>query len=175
MTKRTRMSGKALPAATNREDAEQKIQRLGELQRDLVRLEAEMNDQLSPIKEHYENTAKPLNAEIEELWAGVQAWAESNKPDLLDGKAKTAKLSTGDVGWRTSTPSVRLTNAKVVLEGLKQMGLNQFIRTTEEVNKEAILAAPQAVQHVKGISISQTETFFIKPFASEIEKAGRAA
>ena len=173
--KHTRMRGKALPAATNREDAEQKIQRLGELQRDLVRLEAEMNDRLSPIKERYENAAKPLNAEIEELWAGVQAWAESNKPDLLDGKAKTAKLSTGDVGWRTSTPSVRLTNAKAVLEGLKQMGLVKFIRTTEEINKEAILAAPREVQHVKGISISQAETFFIKPFASEIEKAGRAA
>lgn len=175
MSKAQRMSGKALAAATNREDAERMIQQIGEKQREVVRIETEMNDRLNPIKEQYENLAKPINAEIEELWAGVQAWAESNKPNLLDGKTKTVKLATGDVGWRTSTPAVRITGAKVVLEALKQLGLNRFIRTSEEINKEAILAAPDEVKPVKGIAVTQSELFFIKPFASEIEKAGKAA
>lgn len=175
MSKAQRMSGKAFAAATNREDAERMIQLIGEKQREVVRIEAAMNDRLNPIKEQFENQAKPLNVEIEELWAGVQAWAESNKPNLLDGKAKTVKLATGDVGWRTSPPSVRLTNTKAILEGLKQMGLTQFIRATEEVNKDAILAAPDKATAVKGIAITQAELFWIKPFASEIEKAGKAA
>lgn len=167
-----RTKTKAVAAATSLEETEGKIQRIGEVQREISRLEHDMNDQLNPIKQKYEDLAKPHKEELEELQKAVQMWAETNKPDLLTGKAKTVKCATGDFGWRTSTPSVRITGVAVVLERLKQLALNQFIRTKEEINKEAILANPKEVEHVKGIAIAQTESFWIKPFGSEIEVEG---
>ncbi|MEN9501546.1 MAG: hypothetical protein RI964_831 [Pseudomonadota bacterium] len=168
-----RTKAKAVAAATNQEQAEQMIGRLGEVQREISRIEHDMNDQLNPIKHHFEGLAKPLKEELVELQAGVQAWAETNKPSLLTGKLKTAKVATGDVGWRTSTPSVRITGGiAVVIERLKQLGLHQFIRAKEEINKEAILSNPTEAEGVKGISITQTESFWIKPFGSTIEIEG---
>ena len=56
-----------------------------------------------------------------------------------------------------------------VLEALRRLGLHRFIRRKEEVNKEAILAEPQAVSAVPGISIAQgVEDFAITPFEIEI-------
>ncbi|EIJ33343.1 host-nuclease inhibitor Gam family protein [Thiothrix nivea] len=162
----------AVAAATSLEEAEKKIQRLGEVQREISRLEHDMNDELNPIKEKYENQAKPFKDELNALQTAIQMWAETNKPDLLTGKAKTVKCATGDFGWRTSTPSVRITGVAVVLERLKQLALLQFIRTKEEINKEAILANPKEIEHVKGITIAQSESFWIKPFGSEIEVEG---
>ena len=37
--------------------------------------------------------------------------------------------------------------------------------------KDLILAEPEAVDHIKGISITQKEEFVAKPFESEIERA----
>jgi hypothetical protein len=53
---------------------------------------------------------------------------------------------------------------------LKAKGLKQYIRTKEEVNKEAILADPESVASCAWIKIEQAEDFVIVPFETELEE-----
>ena len=39
------------------------------------------------------------------------------------------------------------------------------------MDKEAILAEPDAVEHIKGITVSQKEEFVIVPFEAELQQA----
>ncbi|WP_341276109.1 host-nuclease inhibitor Gam family protein [Actinobacillus equuli] len=85
-----------------------------------------------------------------------------------NGKQKTGYFNTGEVQWRQNPPSVRVTKAEQVIENLKLLGLTQFIRTKEEINKDAILLEPETAQTVAGITIrTGTEEFVVKPFEQE--------
>ena len=85
------------------------------------------------------------------------------------GKVKTANLITGEVQWRQRPPSVRVTGAESVIETLRRLGLSQFVRTKEEVNKEAILNEPEGVKGVAGITVVKgVEDFVITPFEQEV-------
>jgi phage host-nuclease inhibitor protein Gam len=61
--------------------------------------------------------------------------------------------------------------AEAVLDALRRAGLSRFIRTKDEVNKEAILNEPEAVARIPGISISQGEDFVVTPFEAELAEA----
>ncbi|EKL3458818.1 host-nuclease inhibitor Gam family protein, partial [Salmonella enterica] len=55
-----------------------------------------------------------------------------------------------------------------VLDMLHRLGLERFIRTKEEVNKEAVLADPAAVKGIVGITVKQaTESFYVDPFEQD--------
>jgi phage host-nuclease inhibitor protein Gam len=57
-----------------------------------------------------------------------------------------------------------------VLETLERMGLQRFIRTKQEPNKEAMLNEPDAVRGIAGISVvTGVEDFVITPFEAEVE------
>lgn len=58
--------------------------------------------------------------------------------------------------------------ADQVIEQLRSFGLDRFIRIKEEVNKEAVLAEPDSVIVVKGITIAQSEDFVVEPFETAI-------
>jgi phage host-nuclease inhibitor protein Gam len=170
--KRTkRMKAPQIPAPATLAEAEGLLAEIGSDQRQVEALETRMNEQLARIKAEFEASAAPINEAIEARFASLQAWAEAHKQTLLDRSRKTAKIATGELGWRTSPPAVRITGVPAVLEALKQLRLKRFIRVKEEVDKEAIRKDPDAVKNVKGISITQQEEFWIKPFASEIERA----
>ena len=103
------------------------------------------------------------------LQAGVQTWCEANRKELC-GTGKTANLITGEVQWRARPPSVTIRGAEVVLENLKSLGLERFVRVKEEANKEAMLNEPDAVRGVAGITInSGVEDFTITPFEVSAE------
>ncbi len=149
------------PVPQNREQAREYI----------LRIEATMNDQIQKIKDKYQALAAPHAEQITELSKGVQTWCEAHRDELTNGgRRKSADLGAGEVQWRTRPPKVSLRNIPGVIEGLKSLGLKQFLRTKEEVNKEAILADPEAAQNVKGITITQGEDFVIKPHESELEE-----
>ena len=57
-----------------------------------------------------------------------------------------------------------------VMDLCRKLGKFQFLRQKEELNKEAILAEPEAIAGIKGLSISQTEEVIIKPFETELEE-----
>lgn len=153
----------------NREMAAQAIAEIGRTNRDLARLEADMNDELAAVKARHEAAAEPLRLKVQGLTQGVQTWAEANRDSLTQGgKVKTAALTTGEILWRLRPPSVRVTGAEAVLDALRRMGLRRFIREKEEVNKDAILNEPEAVADVPGIAISQGEDFVVVPFEAEL-------
>lgn len=153
----------------NRDAVITDIKRIGDLQREASRLETEMNDAIAEITEKFAARIAPIKTDIETLSKGVQGWCEANRDELTNGgKVKTANLVTGDVSWRVRPPSVSIRGMDAVMETLERLGLQRFIRTKQEINKEAILLEPKAVAGVAGITVkSGIEDFSIIPFEQE--------
>jgi phage host-nuclease inhibitor protein Gam len=164
----------AFPTPQNRDQVADYIAAIGLAQRERARIEQDMNDEFARIKQRYEELAQPFKTEIEERSKGVQAWCETNRNALTqDGRTKTAVLSSGEVQWRMRPPKVSIKGLEGVLDKLRRMGLDRFIRTKDEVNKEAILAEQEAVKRVAGIAIEQGEDFVIKPFETQLEEVAK--
>jgi phage host-nuclease inhibitor protein Gam len=110
-----------------------------------------------------------LSEQIKTLQAGVQAYCEAHRDELTDGgRVKTANFVTGEVQWRQRPPSVSVRGSDSVIDTLKRLGLGKFVRTKEEVNKEAILNEPEEVRGVAGLNIvTGVEDFVITPFEQE--------
>ena len=128
-----------------------------------------MNDEIAKIAAAAQPALDELKICIETLQAGVQTWCEANRDALTEGgKVKSANLITGEVSWRQRPPSVQVRGLDAVIATLKRLGLGQFVRTREEINKEAILNEPEQVRGVAGISlVTGVEDFGIQPFEQE--------
>ena len=152
----------------SRDDAASDIRKIGDLQRQLLRDTAEMNDAIAHITASYQPRLDTVGEQLKTLQEGVQGYCEAHRDELC-GKGKTANLITGEVQWRQRPPSVRISKSEVVLETLARLGLSRFIRTKEEVNKDAILDEPDAVRGVAGITVATgVEDFVITPFEQEV-------
>ncbi len=151
------------------DDVAADIRKIGDLNRELIRHQAELNDKIAALTEAYQPVMNALQEQIKPLQAGVQVWCEANRDDLTrGGKVKTAGFVTGEVQWRQRPPSVSVRGVDTVLSVLAELGLVRFIRTRQEVNKEAILAEPDAVKGVPGITVvTGVEDFVIAPFEIE--------
>lgn len=155
----------------SKEQVSADIKKIGDIQRELTRIETNANDQIAVIMGQNTPKIEALRAELDVLQKGVQTWCEANRSSITKGDSKTANLITGEVAWRKNPDSVSIKGVKLVLETLKKLKLDRFIRRKEEVNKDAILADKKAVENIKGISIvSGKEVFSITPFEQEIEK-----
>lgn len=148
------------------------ITQIGIAQREIARITADMNDSLAASRTAWESQAEPHKLLIKDLAGRVQLYCEAHRDALTEhGKTKTAKFLAGEVSWRKRPPSVHVRSAKIVLAALKFLGLDRFIRTTEEINKEAVLAEPDAVKKVVGLSVvKDVEDFIVKPWDTELEQ-----
>lgn len=169
----TRIKSKA-PAATavpqSKTDCAAYVKNLGDVLREFERSRAEMNDAIANIAKHYQPDLEAQQARITALQTGIQTWCEANRANLCDGTSKTANLVTGEVSWRQRPPSVSIRGADSVIETLQRMHLERFVRTKEEVNKEAMLNEPDAVRGIAGITIvTGVEDFSITPFSLTVE------
>lgn len=168
---RIKTEAAAHPVPQSHDQASEAITAIGVHQRERARIQAAMNDELSKIRERYEAEAKPHADAIEQLTKGVHLYCEAHRDELTRaGKSKTYAFRSGEVKWRLRPPAVVLRGGEAVIDALKALGLARFIRTKEEVNKDAILADPQAVSGVKGITIKQVEDFVVQPWETELEE-----
>lgn len=170
-SRRVKQEAVYVPVPQSRDEAAIAIAEIGRHQRERDRIQADMNDILARCKAEAEAQAAPHLAAIRTHAHGVQLWCEAHRAELTqDGKVKTAQLATGEVKWRTRPPSVTVRGVEAVLATLKKLGLGRFVRTKEELNKEAILAEPAAVEGIKGLAIGQGEDFVIVPFETKLEE-----
>lgn len=157
--------------AQSRDDVATAIGNIGKLSRDIDVLTARMNDEIAIITEKYQPEIDRIRNDLFPLQTGIQTWCEAHRAELTQaGKTKTVNLITGQVSWRIRPPSVSIRGTGAVLELLKSKGLERFVRTKEEPNKEAMLADPDAVRTIPGISIvSGVEDFVIEPFEQGVQ------
>lgn len=169
MSKKKLKSQAPVYAPQTLNDCAADIKKLGDLQRQRARIAADMNDEIAKITKRHQPELEALCERIDVLQKGVEIYCTAHRNDLTNGgKVKSANLVTGEVSWRQRPPSVSVRGTDTVLETLRQMGLLQFIRTKEEVNKDAILADTDAVRGIAGITIvSGVEDFSIAPFEVE--------
>ncbi len=161
------------PVPQKKDDAIEAIAEIGRRQRKRDRIQTEMNEELAEVKQRHEEEAAPHAIAISALVKGVHIWCEANRVELTkNNKVKYAELATGKVNWRKKPPKVSLKKIEEVIARLKELkGGKQFIRTKEEVDKEAILKDPKKVEGVKGITVkSDGEEFGITPFETELEE-----
>lgn len=146
------------------------IKQIGDLQRELTRLSTLQDDEKAVIDEKYTAQLTEIKEKIKPLQQAVQAYCECHRDELTNGgKQKTGYFNTGEVQWRVKPPAVVIKGVDSVLESLKNFGLFRFIRTKDEINKEAILNEPDGVKGVAGITIKTgVEEFVIKPNEQEI-------
>lgn len=154
----------------SRDDVEVAIKQIGDLQRQLEQTAIEQNNELAAITEKFAPKLTALKEQIEPVQQAVQAWCESRRDELTqNGKTKTGSFNTGEVQWRQRPPSVAIRGADSVIESLKTLGLMRFIRTKEEVNKEAMLNEPELAATIAGVTIKTgVEDFVITPFEQEV-------
>lgn len=169
--KPVRIKTPAVAVPRTREQAEALLEQIGIAQRQVARIEADMNDRLTLIKTACEQDAAPHNAEIKANFQALHAWAEAHRDELCP-KGKTARLASGELSWRQRPPSVRVTGKDKVIDALQRLGLARFLRRKTDIDKDAILADPKAAQGVRGLTvITGVEDFVAKPYESEIERA----
>lgn len=156
----------------NRDEVNAAISEIGCLQRERLRIEAQMNDEMAAVKARYDADAKIPGERIAELAKGVQLYCEANRVQLTkDGKVKFHTFATGEVKWRLTPFAVSLSKVADVLALIKAKGLPQYIRTKEEVDKDALLADREAIgDSIKGVRFVQKEEFSIVPAESRIEE-----
>lgn len=167
---RIKSAASAVDVPQNREAAAAAIAAIGIASRELARIQAEMNDALSEIKEAYERDAEPYRLGIAERTEGLRIFAEANRANLTGNyKTKTVGFTTGELVWRMNPPSVRLTDTEEnVIAACEAANLREFVRYSPALNKEAIKADPDAARNVPGIRISQSESFVVVPFEAEL-------
>lgn len=170
---KTRIKQPAIAAAQDRAEVTAHIRRIGDLQREVKRLETEAGDKKAAIEEEYAALAAPYCQEILALSESVAAFCEAHKDELTEqGKTKTVDFVTGLVKWRIRPPSVKVTGVAAVLAWLKdKTAYAQFVRTKHEIDKDAILNQKErfADGQVPGIKIvSGVEDFVIEPTEQEL-------
>ncbi|OOR97167.1 host-nuclease inhibitor protein Gam [Canicola haemoglobinophilus] len=155
----------------SRDDVELAIKQIGDLQRQLEQTAIEQNNELATITEKYAPKITALKEQIEPVQQAVQAWCESRRDELTqNGKTKTGVFNTGEVQWRQRPPSVAVRGVDSVIESLKTLWLLRFIRTKEEINKDAMLNEPELAATVAGVTIRKgVEDFVITPFEQEVK------
>ncbi|WP_304808058.1 host-nuclease inhibitor Gam family protein [Falsiroseomonas sp.] len=152
-------------APADKSEASAFLAEIGAKQRDLVVIKAAQEEAVAAANGRAAAEAAPLEERIATLTRGLQLWAEANRDALTEGgKTKTVALPTGDVSWRLRPPSVRISNAAGVIAEAVRAGLDKFLRTKVEVNKEAMLADQANALTLPGVSIgSAGEEFVVAP------------
>lgn len=166
----------AVPTPQSDEEARGLMAMIGTMERQIGTINADMSERVSRLKEEAEKRAEPVKQDLDAARRGLQAWAEAHRARLTDkGKRKFFDLGTGTVRWRQRPPSVAIRGKDAVMEACRSLGLMKFIRTKEEINKEAMLHDPDAAKAIQGVTIkSAGEEFVIEPVSEELSK-GEAA
>ncbi|MDG3580388.1 host-nuclease inhibitor Gam family protein [Rhizobium sp. YJ-22] len=150
----------------NRQEAVQSVGRIGELRRLIAGHKAVAEDKVRLAGEQLEQDTALLTAELAEHERGLQTYCEANRAALTgENKVKFHDFGTGRINWRARPASVRIKGVEIVIEAIKQLGFRKkFIRTKEEINKEAMLADPETARKIEGVTItSDGEDFLIEP------------
>lgn len=149
-------------------------------------IEAQRDAELQAVNLRFDRQLEPIVEQMKGKLALAEAYAETNRGDLLPKDAKSALVALARYGWRTGNRTVKLLSRVTeenAINALKALGLGRYVDTTETIAKARILAdcvddrtlpvhdpkgVAQPLSEV-GLRIAQSETFFIEPTSESAE------
>jgi phage host-nuclease inhibitor protein Gam len=171
-----------LDTLPTRADAELVLNDLALIISNKNRALTERDCRLITINEEYASLLAECDLAIKAKTDSLRAWAETN-PDQFPKGRKSLTMLAGTLGFRTGTPKLALISRawnwdKVLaaISSIKDMAA-MFIRTKEEVDKEAIIGVYHLIKDTPvaqaellriGLKIVQDESFFIEPDLTQL-------
>ncbi len=151
-----------------REDAENAFAEFADADARIQQLTGKMDVELTRIREKYADELTNLTGLRDDSFMKLQAFAVNNREAF--GKLKSMELTHGKIGFRTGTPKLKTLKGFTWEAALKLVKAfaPAYIRTKEEINKEALLADRGLAKVANkladmGITVDQDETFFVDP------------
>lgn len=133
----------------------------------LTELGVDRDRRIDNIKEEYSKMALPLQNRIKKLEADVKAYADAHRAELT-GKSRT--LNFGTVGYRISSRLILpASKAAEAIATLKALGRKEFIKTTETLDRAALLRQPVELLNQIGAYIQQRDEFYYDVSGGEPE------
>lgn len=130
--------------------------------------EGERDKMIHDIQADHNPAIDALKAEIDALVGKAEAYAKENRDALLPPGRQSGETPLANFGFRWGNKTLVLLSNRwsweAVIDSLRKNGLAGFIRTKEEVAKDAAkdeLSEPVLAQH--GMRIKQSETFWVEP------------
>ncbi len=141
---------------------------------ELRRLVAKRDAKIAEVREKHDPEIEEIKKSMKAKLDAAEAFCLPRRESIFQ-RAKSAFSAQGRFGFRDGQPTLCLLNKKwswdMVLQRIKG-ALPQFVRTIEEVDKEAIKASKMADGDLAeiGLRIDAKERFFIEPKADEAER-----
>lgn len=148
----------AAPVLNDWAAVDQALRDIRECEYALTELGVERDRKLDAVKEEYRKVAEPLQNRLKKLGADVEAYVDAHRAELT-GKSRT--LNFGVVGYRLSSKLI-LPPAKTAeaIAALKSLGHREFIRTTETLDRAALLRQPAEFLDQIGAYVRQRDEFY---------------
>lgn len=176
---------KTIVTGVTREAADEAFAQYAKAAAKSDKITAEIELQCAKIREKYQDQLSSLDSEKASAFDILQSYATENQAELF-AKKKSLDMAHGTIGFRTGNPKLKTLKGFTwasALELVKTFLPSGYVRTTEEVAKDKLLAdrdleevtvfdqgngrtATMSEAMSKcGIQVVQDETFFVEPKA----------
>ncbi len=151
-----------LPVPQTDSEATKAVAAICAAQAEIGRIEAGLKDDITALKKSAVDAASVQVMIVRTLTEGLRIYCEANRERLTNKRTKTIDFGTGTVSWRTRPASVKLRDkVEIVLERIKTLGFLQFIRTKEEIDKEAMIKEADLANAIEGVTVGSAGEEFI--------------
>ncbi len=138
--------------------------------------EARRDKAIQLVRDEHDAPLEDLKKRIKELTKLAETYCMAHRSDIFPGKAKSAASALARFGFREGNPTLSLLNRRwtweMILTTLKGRDLFKFIRTKEEVDKDALKSSglSDADLAALGLRLDTTERFFIDSKSEDAER-----
>ncbi len=141
-----RRKAPAVDAPQTRAEALALADRYVALEQAAARAQAQLDKEIAAAKASHALTMEAIEPQLQDAFAGLRAWWAANAAELTKGKRRSIELGPVTLGERTGMPKLKLPKgmkAEAALAWLKGRwsGAVAFIRTKEELDKDAVIKA----------------------------------
>ena len=154
------------------EEADEVLQEIGRLYRELGKIDRDMNQRIDGAKAQAKERSQPFSKEKNDLELELEQFCQSRYDEFK--KIKSKRLTFGTVSFRLSSKLSTKKTWEWVLAQLKELGWRDCIRTKEEPDKEALKALGADRLSLVGCKLKVDDVFGYEVDQAKIQAASAA-
>ncbi|MCE5184561.1 MAG: host-nuclease inhibitor Gam family protein [Planctomycetaceae bacterium] len=152
------------------DQADNHVRSIGELQREIDKLEADTDEAIEVIKANAKKDVGDRTAKIKKHLLSLETFCVANREDFGDKQSR--KLLFGILGWRKSTKIIL--SKKTTLQKIKEVfgaAASQYLHIKEKPDKDAIRKLTDEQLKQIDVKRGRGEEFYVEPDQVQIEKS----